>query len=128
MRPFSMFSADAFPSVDHHIIAQNRHLLGDEFSFLVSNFIAEAQSIMAAIIFIRACGDYDELQDMAHTLKSGAIHVGALRTAKHAETMELFIREGKPFSTLREESQLNRMIECIQTALHDFQENISAHL
>ncbi|MGE0253007.1 MAG: ATP-binding protein [Alphaproteobacteria bacterium] len=69
------------PTVDRQTLASLRALGGDDafFAGVVDDFVADGETLIAALRRAAATGDVAAVREHAHALRSSAAHVGALR-------------------------------------------------
>lgn len=74
--------------IDHGVLNDVRDLMEDDFADLVHRFILDAEDLLRQISRGLADGDPALVYRAAHTLKSSAASLGAMRLSEHAKQLE----------------------------------------
>ena len=84
---------DQLPVVDQAALGEVRAMLGDKFTEVLGYFLEDSASYAQQITEGVAAGKAESVVLPAHTLKSSAKQMGAMRLTEAARTIELAARE-----------------------------------
>jgi histidine phosphotransfer protein HptB len=80
--------------LDPDTLQELRGVLGADFPLLVTTFVTDSESRLAAIRAALAAGDAPAVREAAHALKGSSLNIGAHRLAAACVAVEAFARAG----------------------------------
>lgn len=96
--------------IDAAVVAELKHLMGDELDALLAAFQDDATARLAVLRWACEQRDAARVREQAHSLKGAAANIGARDLAACCERLEAAARQGRC-------AQLGSAVEAVQAAL-----------
>ena len=105
--------------VDSEVLAQLEQLMGADFSRLIATYLRDASASFAQMQNARAAADVEGLRRSAHSLKGGALNIGAVALAELCAEVENAARDGELSRIAALLVNVADELQGVQSALHD---------